>query len=387
MNLAKLVWRNLTRRKGRFAFTLGGVAVGMAAFVALMTIGRGVTAEVNKQAQGLGANLVATPKGWCAYEQISVLTGEQLPEAIPMAELDKIRALPGLTAVPYLNEKTAFRNRPVPVIGIWPEEMHRLQKWELASGRYFSAKDEAGVVIGAAIAKQFSLKPGDTFTVRGNALPVLGVLREAGTKDDIAAFVPLSLAQKIYGVEGKVSFIAVQVADLENIEAASLAIQEAANVAVVSDKQLVSSILSIVGTVGSAMQAVAAVGVVAAAFGIINTLLTAVYERRREIGILQAIGCRRGTLFAAFMLESGLYGLLGGLLGVFLGSLAAFWLGPYFLAGNAFSATLAQTPTVMVDGVMIIQALAFSLMLALAAGLYPAYRAARLTPMEAIRHG
>lgn len=387
MNLAKLVWRNLTRRKGRFAFTLGGVAVGMAAFVALMTIGRGVTAEVNKQAQGLGANLVATPKGWCAYEQISVLTGEQLPEAIPMAELDKIRALPGLTAVPYLNEKTAFRNRPVPVIGIWPEEMHRLQKWELASGRYFSAKDEAGVVIGAAIAKQFSLKPGDTFTVRGNALPVLGVLREAGTKDDIAAFVPLGLAQKIYGVEGKVSFIAVQVADLENIEAASLAIQEAANVAVVSDKQLVSSILSIVGTVGSAMQAVAAVGVVAAAFGIINTLLTAVYERRREIGILQAIGCRRGTLFAAFMLESGLYGLLGGLLGVSLGSLAAFWLGPYFLAGNAFSATLAQTPTVMVDGVMIIQALAFSLMLALAAGLYPAYRAARLTPMEAIRHG
>lgn len=176
MNLAKLVWRNLTRRKGRFAFTLGGVAIGMAAFVALMTIGRGVTAEVNKQARGLGANLVATPKGWCAYEQISVLTGEQLPEAIPMAELDKIRALPGLTAVPYLNEKTAFRNRPVPVIGIWPEEMRRLQKWELAAGRYFSAKDEAGVVIGAAIAKQFSVKPGDTFTVRGNALPVLGVL-------------------------------------------------------------------------------------------------------------------------------------------------------------------------------------------------------------------
>lgn len=387
MNLAKLVWRNLTRRKGRFAFTLGGVAIGMAAFVALMTIGMGVTAEVNKQARGLGANLVATPKGWCAYEQISVLTGEQLPEAIPMAELDKIRALPGLTAVPYLNEKTAFRNRPVPVIGIWPEEMRRLQKWELAAGRYFSAKDEAGVVIGAAIAKQFSVKPGDTFTVRGNALPVLGTLREAGTKDDIAAFVPLSLAQKIYGVEGKVSFIAVQVANLENIEAASLAIQEAANVAVVSDKQLVSSILSIVGTIGSAMQAVAAVGVVAAAFGIINTLLTAVYERRREIGILQAIGCRRGTLFAAFMLESGLYGLLGGLLGVSLGSLAAFWLGPYFLAGNAFSATLAQTPTGMVDGIMIIQALAFSLMLSLAAGLYPAYRAARLTPMEAIRHG
>ena len=98
MNLGKLVWRNLLRRRGRFVFTLAGVSVGMAAFVALMTIGQGLTGEIKKQAQGLGANLVVTPKGWCAYEQISVLTGEQLPEAIPMSDLEKIRAVPGVRA-------------------------------------------------------------------------------------------------------------------------------------------------------------------------------------------------------------------------------------------------------------------------------------------------
>jgi putative ABC transport system permease protein len=155
MNLGKLVWRNLLRRRGRFVFTLAGVSVGMAAFVALMTIGQGLTGEIRRQAQGLGANLVVTPKGWCAYEQISVLTGEQLPEAIPMAELERIRAVPGVGgAVPYLNEKTAFRNQPVPVIGIWPEEMRALQKWTVESGRYFDAPDERAVVVGAAIAKQ-----------------------------------------------------------------------------------------------------------------------------------------------------------------------------------------------------------------------------------------
>lgn len=386
MNLGKLVWRNLLRRRGRFVFTLAGVSVGMAAFVALMAIGEGLTGEVKKQAQGLGANLVVTPKGWCAYEQISVLTGEQLPEAIPLSELDKIRAVPGVKhAVPYLNEKTAFRNQPVPVIGIWPAQMRDLQRWAVQVGRYFATPTERGVVVGTGIAKQFTLQPGDTLTVRGNPLPVLGVLQETGTKDDIAAFLPLSLAQEIYGVRDKVSFITVQVTDLERIEAVSLAIQEAANVAVVSDKQLLSSILSIVGTVGVAMQAVAAVGVLAAAFGIVNTLLTAVYERRREIGILQAIGGTRRTLFLTFLLESGFYGLLGGVLGVAIGMFGAYLFGPY-LTDNAFTASLRQPPTFALQSDTLLLTLAFSVGLALLAGLYPAYRATRLSPVEAMRY-
>lgn len=386
MNLSKLVWRNLLRRRGRFVFTLAGVAIGMAAFVALMTIGQGLTREIRKQAQGLGANLVVTPKGWCAYEQISVLTGEQLPEAIPMAELEKIAHVPGVkSAIPYLNEKTAFRNQPVPVIGIWPQEMRTLQKWAVEAGRYFSTPDERAVVVGFAIAKQFKLQPGDEFTVRGKPLNVIGVLRETGTKDDIATFIPLPVAQNIYAVEGKVSFIAVQVTDLEQVDAVSLRIQEAANVAVVTDKQLLSSILSIVGTVGNAMQAVAAVGVLAAAFGIVNTLLTAVYERRREIGIMQAIGSTRRTLFLSFMFESGLYGLLGGLLGMAIGMLAAWLFGPY-LTNNAFTASLPQTSVPLLESGTALMTVGLSIGLALVAGLYPAYRAAKLSPMEAIHH-
>ena len=386
MNLGTLVWRNLVRRPGRFAFTLAGVAVGIAAFVALLTLGQGLTQEIRRQAQGLGANLVVTPKGWCAYEQISVLTGEQLPEAIAMTELAKIAAVPGVrTAVPYLNQRTAFRNRPVPLIGIQPTAMRALQGWRVGQGRYFQGPDEAGVVIGAAIAQQFGLRPGETFTVRGRPLPVVGVLDTTGTKDDVAAFAPLAVVQRIYETEGKVSFVAVQVDDLERADEISLRIQEAANVAVVSDKQLVSSVLSIVGTVGAAMQAVAIVGVVAAAFGIANTLMTAVYERRREIGILQAIGGTRRTLFIGFLLESGLYGGLGGLIGLGLGVLAAYRIGPS-LADNPFTAALRKSPTPALDPGTMAGVLAFSVALALLAGFYPAWRAARLTPMDAIRH-
>lgn len=314
-----------------------------------------------------------------------MLTGEQLPEAIPVAELHKIQALPGIRAVPYLNQRTAFRNRPIPVIGIWPAEMREVQRWQVAAGRYFASADEPGVIVGSAIAQQFSLQPGDTFTVRGEPIPVLGVLQATGTKDDIATFVPLTIAQRIYAAEGKVSFITVQVADLDRLQETSLEIERVANVAVVSDKQLVSSVLSIVGTVGAAMQAIAAVGVVAAAFGIINTLLTAVYERRREIGIIQAIGGSWRTVFFSFILESALYGVLGGLLGIALGALAALWLGPYF-ADNPFTASLRQTAGPAFDAFTIAYVLSFSVALSLLAGLYPAWRAGRLSPMEAMRN-
>ncbi len=385
MNIWILVWRNLLRRKGRFIFTLAGVGIGMAAFVALLTIGQGLNHQIQQQAQGLGANLVVTPKGWCAYEQISVLTGEQLPEAIPMKEVIKIQALPGIKAIPFLNERTAFRNRPVPVIGIPEVEMWALHQWSLASGHYFKDPNDKSVVIGSGIAQQFDLKPGDQFRVRGHQLPIIGILNETGTKDDVAAFLTLSVTQSIYDVKDMVSFVTVQVEDLSHLEAVSLKIQEIANVAVVSDKQLVSSILAIVGSVGSAMQAVAAVGILAAAFGIINTLLTAVYERRREIGILQALGGQHSTIFATFILESGIYGLLGGIIGIFLGTLVTFWFGPALME-NPFTASLQQNPIPSLDMMTLIYTVLLSILLAIVAGLYPAYRAAKLSPVEAMRY-
>lgn len=385
MNIPKLVIKNLTRKKGRFLFTLLGITIGIASFVTLLSLGGGLKKEINKQASDLGANLVVTPKGWCAYEQVSVLTGEQLPEAIPLETVRTIAAIPGLTAVPYLTERTAYQNNPISVIGILPEEMRGYKNWEVEQGGYFATQEEPALVIGSGIAGQFNLKSGDELTVRGERLPIKGVLRETGGKDDIAVYLPLAVAQRLYGVGDMVSFIAIKVDDITKIDAYILQIQETANVAVVSDKQLLRSVLAIVGTVSTTLQMIAAVAILAAAFGIINTMMTAISERRREIGILQAIGAPRGTIFSLFFLESGLYGLLGGVLGVAGGLLFTIVASPY-ISQNEFTTFMKGTDAGALDPRIILGSILFSMVVSLVSGLYPAWKAARFTPVEAISY-
>jgi putative ABC transport system permease protein len=384
MKPATLVLRNITRRRSRFAFTLLGITVGIASLVTLLSLGTGLEKEVRKQADVLGAHLVVTPKGWCAYEQISVLTGETLPEAIPDADVKKISAIKGIQALPYLTQRTAIQNQPVPVVGILPREMKEYKKWEIEKGEY--RLDEKGVVVGHGIAKQFKLSVDDAVSIRRKDFRIRGILAEVGNRDDLAVYLDLPVAQALYGVGDKVSFVSVKVDDISQIDKYILEIQETANVAVVSDKQLLKSVLGIVGAVGNALQLIAAVAILAACFGIINTMMTAIYERRREIGILQALGAKRKTIFSLFLAESGFYGLAGGLLGVVVGFLFSFAAAPY-ISQNEFTAFLGSQQTVrLFDPVITLEALAFSVAVAVLSGIYPAWKASRLSPVEAISY-
>ncbi len=386
MTLTKLVVKNITRRPGRFVFTLLGIVIGIASFVTFLSLGGNLKREIHRESAALGANLVVTPKGSCAYEQVSILTGEQLPTTITMEEVGKIRAVKGITAVPVLTEKTAVNNRPVAVVGILPREMKEFKAWQIEKGDYFSAGDESAAVIGSVAADQFSLKPGSFVTVRGERLPVKGVLRETGGRDDVTIFLTLPVAQRLYKAGGHVSYVAVKVSDLAAIDLSIEKIKEAVSLGVVSDKQMLKSVLSIVGTVNITLQLIAAVAILAAAFGIVNTMMTATYERKREIGILQAMGAKRSTIFGIFVLESGFYGFLGGLAGAVGGLLFSMLAAPY-INQNAFTSFLKGSGNgSAIDIPMMAGSVLFAIIVAVVAGLYPAWRAARLSPVEAISY-
>jgi len=386
MNVLKLVCANLLRRKGRFVFTLLGITIGMAAFVALLSLGGNMRGEVTRQAGALGANLIITPKNWCAYDQISILTGESLPESLQHDVLYSISAIDGITAVPYLTQKTAVQNNPVLVVGIMPREMIDFREWAVKEGRYFVSPDERTAVLGSSIAGSFDLGLGDMLTIRGEPFPVTAILEATGNNDDTAIYLPLSVVQEIYDVEGYISYIAARVDDMTRMDSYIAAIVDVANVAVTSDQQLLSSVLAILGSVNVTLQLIAGVALIAAAFGIINTMMTAIYERRREIGILRAIGGKSGAIFKVFLMESGLYGLLGGILGVVAGIVVSIVAAP-IIAQSDFTALLkGATPEASLDLSLVLTTIPFAVVIAVLSGLYPAWKAARLTPVEAICH-
>jgi putative ABC transport system permease protein len=384
MTNTNLVFKSLTRRKGRFLFTLLGIIIGMASFVTFMALGGSLKSQIERESAALGANLVVTPKGSCAYEQVSILTGEQLPTNITKDEVAAIRSIDGMMAIPYLAERSAIDNRPVSVMGILPGETREFKNWRLAHGEYFPHENAEGAVLGSVLAEQFGLLPGSEVRVRGSQIKVLGVLDETGGKDDLTVFLSLPVAQKLYDQKDLVSYVAVRVDLLDEVELYANKIKDKVSLGVVSDKQMRNSVLSIVGTVNITLQIIAAVAILAAAFGIVNTMMTATYERRREIGILQAMGATRTRIFKLFIFESGIYGLIGGVGGAVLGGLAAVFAAP-LISQNAATSFVKGAQSSF-DPMMFVGAILFSTMVAMVAGLYPAIKASKLSPVEAISY-
>ncbi len=386
MNDFKLVVRNLLGSRSRFALTLVGITLGITSLVVMMSLGAGLRAQIDKQAADLGANLIVTPKGWCAYEQVKVLSGTQLPDAIPAEDLAAIEQLEGIRVLPYLTVGSAIDNEPVPVTGIRMDETVASKRWSLAEGEVPQAEEALEVLAGAAVADSFGLAVGDALTLRGATFTVAGVLEAAGTGDDGVLFIPLAAAQKVYETDGRISFAAVQVDDLDAVDLAAQRITDAANVAVVSDRQLLASVLSVVNTVSTTLRIIAAVAVLTAAFGIVNTMLMATFERRREIGIMKSIGSSNARIFRTFMAEAATYGVVGGLIGLAVGTGVSRLLTP-LIAQNEFTAFVGGA---RVDAVPPLADMALILggavVVATLAGVYPAWRAARLTPVEAISY-
>jgi len=387
MNIFKLVSKNLLRRKGRFIFTLLGITIGMASFVALLSMGENLRQEVSRQADDLGADIIVMGRVDCPFIHRAVLAGEQLPESVPREIVGQIAAIEGITAaIPYLTLGSSIQETPVTLVGILPGEMKAHRRWNVQSGAFFAGETERSAVVGSGIASRFELEIDDILTFRGQGFPVTAVLHETGSNDDISVFMPLDIVQEVFGLDDYVSFIAVTVGDVTNAERYIAAIMDIANLSVSTNEELLSSVLLILGSLDITLQLIASVALIAAAFGIINTMMTAIYERRREIGILRATGSKRGVIFRIFMLESGLYGLLGGLLGYGVGFVVSRLAAP-FIQQNEFVAVLGNPDTaVTLSASLLLAVIGLSVLIATASGLYPAWKASKLTPMEAIRN-
>jgi len=386
MNTIKLVSKNLFRRRGRFIFTLLGISIGMASFVALLSLGGSMRGEVTRQAQAMGANFMIMPEDICIFNQIAIVTGETISESMHFDTFEKISEIEGLTAIPHLTQKAAVKETPSVIVGILPEETKNFREWQIAEGEYFISQDENAVIVGSNFAEKRGLSVNDEVTIRNEQFIIKGILAPNQSNDDMTLFIPLVVAQRVFEKEGYISYMTAKVDDMAKMEQYEAAIVGVANVQVATDEELLGSVLAILGSVNITLQLVAAVALIAAAFGIINTMMTAVYERRREIGIMRAIGGKRKDIFKIFVLESGLYGLFGGIAGVSVGLFASVFAGDFISRIGANDLLKGATPQASFDIALIATAIAFSLVISIGAGLYPAWKAAKLTPVEAISY-
>lgn len=381
-----LALKNLFRRPLRTGLTLAGLAISVATLACLLSFGEGYQHGLRRELDRMGMQLMVVPLG-CPYDAAArVLKGRALDVTLPGDALSAARSDPAVAVAAPMY--TAVLPRPMEGrtdlwVGI--DETTRALKpwWKLTPGsRWLDGPNS--VLLGAEAASTEMRKPGDRFysPETGKELTVCGVLERSGTSDDSLFFVPLATAQQMFHQPNRLTAIAIRLKDPHLVMGAQERLQQIKGAQVVTLTEMMGTFLNLVGAAKTLVMAIAIVALAISALSIFNTMMAAVLERTRELGVLRAVGMSRGAAFGLMALEAIVVSLLGGLCGLALSML--FGRGIEHLARPFIPlAPDAGLPSLTTGAAA--QCLVLMLLVGLFAGLYPAWQASRLRPAEALR--
>jgi putative ABC transport system permease protein len=389
--MGSLALKNLARRRLRSVLTLCGVAVSVAVMACLLAFGQGYQAGLGRELDRMGVQLMLVPLG-CPYDGAArVLKGRPLEESLPESALARVRRDPDvavaapllLTAVPRPEER-----RTDLWVGLDRSALALKPWWRLTSGSgWFAGPDD--VILGAEAAETELRAPGDRFylagacgTTQGRALRVSGVLERSGTTDDSLFFLPLAAAQAIFGQQGRLSAVAVRLKDPARGSEVAERLQAVPGAQVVTMTEMLGTFLNLVGSVRTLVLAVGIVAVAISALSVFNTMLASVLERTPELGVMRAVGASRAALFRLVAAEALLLALSGGALGLALAAVGGRWVET---AVKSFVPLAPTESLLMLSAPVAAQCLLIAVATGIVAGSYPAWRASRLGPAEALR--
>ena len=387
----KIAVKALAGNKMRSFLTILGVVIGVVAIVVLVSIGQGANSSVVESIEGMGTNLITANINARRMNPIDLDSLNELAQNEAISYVAPISSVSGTV-------KAGTTTYDDGVVQGTTPGYESIRNWTVAEGRFLQQPDIDNrsfvAVIGSEAATEMygtTHAVGETFSLNGYTITVVGVLAEVGSSasgsNDNQILIPFTLAQRLSN-QTSISSFYVSAASSSQVEQAQAAVESylekafenyntrsfGTQYSVFNQTEMLSTLSETTNTLTLMLSGIAAISLLVGGIGIMNIMLVSVSERTREIGIRKAIGAARGNILTQFLIESLVVSLMGGLLGLAI-SVAAV---------KALAPVLQMTLTIPVNVAWM--AIAFSVFIGVVFGMYPANKASKLRPIQALHY-
>jgi len=407
---------NLSHRGLRSWLTILGIVIGVAAVVGILSIGSGMQQTISSQLGGLGSDVGYILPGYAraAPTQMSRITISRLSSSgitLTDRDLHTVELTPGVSVVNgvvtgRVNIQLMLENVSVQAYGVDPIAAKEITNSvvDVEEGRFLMPGDTNAVLLGNDVANKMFKKPiavNTQIKINGRPFKVVGIMEKSGGAVggmlyDSSIFIPTSTARDLFTNIGSNEYSVIQfkVNDIEGIDEITNEVErrlmlsrhltnETRDFTIITAKSMQETVSNVMNSLNLFLGGIAAISLLVGAIGIANTMYMSVMERTRQIGTLKALGATNSEIMKMFLVEASLIGLVGGLLGIFLGFIAS---GAISMLGMTIMVGAREASITVITPELILFALVFSIVIGALSGLLPARKAAQLEPVEALRY-
>ena len=387
----QVAYKNLMRKRIRSLLTLIGISLSAWVLISLLGFNQGYENSLNKDIDNMGFELMIMAKG-CPYEAATMmLKGGTGLKYIKESVIEDIAKEPEVEKTfPMLMSAVFDPNKGesggiAGYFGVEAKSFSELKpSLKFRQGKWFTSADVHEAVMGYEAAELEQREVGDSILMpeKNVEFKVVGILERTGTQDDGTIFVPIKTLQKIFGRPDELTTIGIKLK--KGVDSARLEdkLYKLPDVQVVSLAQVKDTIMKLISTAKVMVLSIAIIAILIAMVGVINTILTSVWERFQEIGILKTIGAMPQDIFKLIWIETLILCTTGGILGIILALILSH------VTDLVIRHVLPYAPTgglVLIDLKLVLVTMAAILCIGLLSGLYPAWKAGKIMPLEAIR--